>query len=157
MPLGNLTSQFFANVYLSELDYFAKHELRAKYYLRYVDDFVILSNSRVHLEEFQEKISSFLDNFLELSLHKDKTKIIPLSAGIPFLGFRVFRAHKLLRKSNKLKMKRKLEEWAAGFSGGTFSREEILAALAGWNGYAKMADTYGLRQKVRREAEKLFV
>ena len=76
MPLGNLTSQFFANIYLNELDYFVKHELKAKYYIRYVDDFVILHESKEQLQVWKEKINAFLRIKLKLELHKDKSKII---------------------------------------------------------------------------------
>lgn len=75
MPLGNLTSQFFANVYLHELDRFVKHELKAKYYIRYVDDFVILHKSKSQLEIWKEEINNFLNNKLNLELHPDKSKI----------------------------------------------------------------------------------
>jgi retron-type reverse transcriptase len=76
MPLGNLTSQFFANVYLNELDYFVKHKLKAKYYIRYVDDFVILNKNKQILEDYFIKIKRYLTN-LKLELHPDKSKIIP--------------------------------------------------------------------------------
>ena len=79
MPLGNLTSQFFANVYLNELDSFVKHKLKAKYYIRYVDDFVILHQSRENLEIWKGQINEFLNNRLKLKLHPDKSKIISLS------------------------------------------------------------------------------
>ena len=78
MPLGNLTSQFFANVYLHELDWFVKHTLKAKYYVRYVDDFVILHESEKQLELWKEKIDKFLREKLKLELHPQKSKIIPL-------------------------------------------------------------------------------
>ena len=108
MPLGNLTSQFFANVYLNELDYFVKHKLRAKYYLRYVDDFVILHYNKEILQEFQEKISKYLKN-LKLELHPDKSKIIALRDGITLLGYRVFYHYKLLRKSNLRKFNKNFQ------------------------------------------------
>ena len=98
MPLGNLTSQFFANIYLNELDYFVKHILNAKYYIRYVDDFVILHSSKSQLEEWKNKISEFLKKELKLELHLDKSKIISLSHGVDFVGFRNFYHFKLLRK-----------------------------------------------------------
>jgi hypothetical protein len=82
MPLGNLTSQFFANIYLNELDYFVKHELKAKYYIRYVDDFVLLHNSKEQLEKWKSEINDFLNNELRIELHPDKSKIISLSKGI---------------------------------------------------------------------------
>jgi len=99
MPIGNLTSQFFANVYLSKLDYFIKHNLKAKFYIRYVDDFVILHNSKEKLLLWRWLINNFLKS-INLEIHAEKSKIIPLNKGISLLGYRVFYHHKLLRKSN---------------------------------------------------------
>ena len=76
MPLGNLTSQFFANIYLDEIDQFVKHTLKAKYYIRYVDDFVILHNSGKMLEYSKDRINGFLKEVLELELHPNKSHII---------------------------------------------------------------------------------
>ncbi len=100
MPLGNLTSQFFANIYLNELDYFVKHKLKVKYYIRYVDDFVILHSSKSQLKIWKQKINEFLKNKLSLELHPDKSRIISLSKGIDFVGFRNYYYFKLLRKRN---------------------------------------------------------
>src|SRR3989344_7939290 len=100
MPLGNLTSQFFANVYLNELDYFVKHNLKAKYHIRYVDDFVILHNSKEQLENWKIEIDRFLMEKLKIKLHPQKSKVISLSRGIDFVGFRNFYYHRLLRKRN---------------------------------------------------------
>ena len=105
MPLGNLTSQFFANIYLNELDYFVKHKLSAKYYLRYVDDFVILHESKEQLEKWKEQIQTFLEENLKIELHKDKSKTISLSKGIDFVGFRNFYYFRLLRKRNIRRIK----------------------------------------------------
>ncbi len=89
MPIGNLTSQFFANVYLSGLDYFVKHTLKAKYYIRYVDDFVILHESKEALELYKTQINEFLKT-IKLELHPQKSKVIPLHKGVNLLGFRFF-------------------------------------------------------------------
>ena len=97
MPLGNMTSQFFANVYLNDLDYFVKHKLKMKYYIRYVDDFVILHEDGKKLEECQNKISKYLKN-LRLELHPDKSKISSMYKGVNFLGFKIFYFYKLARK-----------------------------------------------------------
>ena len=105
MPLGNLTSQFFANIYLNELDYFVKHKLSAKYYLRYVDDFVILHESKEQLEKWKEQIQTFLEENLKIELHKDKSKTISLSKGIDFVGFRNFYYFRVLRKRNIRRIK----------------------------------------------------
>ncbi len=109
MPLGNLTSQFFANVYLNELDWFVKTKLKKKYYIRYVDDFVIFERDKGQLEFYKDEINIFLKNELNIWLHPDKSKILRLGHTINFLGFRVFYYHKLLKKSNIRKMKRKLK------------------------------------------------
>jgi len=109
MPLGNLTSQFFANVYLDQLDQFVKHKLRATYYIRYVDDFVIMHQSRKMLEEYKEKIDCFLREKLDLELHPDKSQILKLEKGISFLGFRVFYYHKLLVQKNMRKFEGEME------------------------------------------------
>lgn len=144
MPLGNLTSQFFANVYLNELDYFIKHKLKAKYYIRYVDDFIILHNSKGQLEDWKSEINLFLDNGLKLELHPDKSKIIQISRGIDFVGFRNFYHYKLLRKRNVGKMLYKINMHKKG----EISREKILEAFQGWNAYAKWANSYKLRNKI---------
>ena len=74
MPIGNLTSQFFANVYLHQLDLFVKHQLKAKYYIRYVDDFVILHKDKRMLQIWEDRINEFLRESLKIELHPDKTK-----------------------------------------------------------------------------------
>src|SRR3989344_9658315 len=105
MPLGNLTSQFFANVYLNELDYFVKHKLRAKYYIRYVDDFILLSSSKEELVRWWRAIGGFLLKNLRIRIHPQKTKIISLSKGIDLVGFRNFYHFRLLRKRSIRKMR----------------------------------------------------
>lgn len=150
MPLGNLTSQFFANVYLNELDYFIKHTLKVRYYIRYVDDFVILHNSRAQLEEWKEQIDKFLKKKLELILHKDKSKVISLSNGIDFVGFRNFYYFKLLRKRNIKNMFSKIKK----YKNKEISEEKILESFQGWNAYAKWANSYGLRKNAVKEIYK---
>jgi len=151
MPLGNLTSQFFANVYLNELDYFVKNELKAKYYIRYVDDFVILHSSKSQLETWKEKINQFLKEKLKLELHPEKSKIIPLSRGIDFLGFRNFYHFKLLRKRNIRKTKSKLEL----FRQQRISYRKLTEIYQGWQAYAKWANTFKLRKQISREIHKI--
>ena len=140
MPLGNLTSQFFANVYLNDLDYFIKHKLKAKYYIRYVDDFVILHSSKKQLIKWKEEINQFLTNKLKIELHPDKSKIIPLKNSINMLGYRNFYYYKLLRKSNIKKFQRKFNNTNKTHI------EQLLKSLTGWFGYAKVANTYKLRK-----------
>jgi len=144
MPLGNLTSQFFANIYLNELDYFVKHELKAKYYMRYVDDFVILHRSKKRLAFYKNKIEEFLKERLKLSLHPDKSKISSLADGITFLGYRIFYHYKLLKKRNIRKFFRCVED----YKNGLISKEKFLESYKGWEGYAKGANSFNLQQKL---------
>ena len=147
MPLGNLTSQFFANIYLNELDYFVKHKIKAKYYIRYVDDFIILHQSKEQLEEWKIKIDEFLQKELKLKLHHNKSKITKLSQGIDFVGFRNFYHFKLLRKRNIRNMKMKIKI----FNEGLISKDKLDKSFQGWQAYAKWADSYNLRNKIIKE------
>ena len=146
MPLGNLTSQFFANVYLNELDKFVKHTLRAKFYIRYVDDFVLLNSSKEKLVIWGEAIERFLVKKLQIELHPDKSKIIFLSHGIDFVGFRNFYYFKILRKRNIRKILLKIKKYKEG----ELEKNKILEAFQGWNAYAKWADSLELRRKIAR-------
>ena len=145
MPLGNLTSQFFANVYLNELDKFVKHKLRAKYYIRYVDDFVILHSSKEQLEKWKEEIKIFLKEKLKLELHPDKSKIISLSKGVDFVGFRNFYHYRLLRKRNVRNIKRKIHL----FQYGKITDENFKEIFQGWNAYASWANSYNLIKRLK--------
>jgi len=156
MPLGNLTSQFFANLYLNELDQYVKHELRVKYYLRYVDDFLILSQSKGKLEEYKENINQFLKKHLLLELHPDKTRIKRLNRGIKFLGYRVFYHHKLICKKNLRKHKSKLEAMRKDYVKGLLEREKIIEKLNGWLAYTSHANTHKYQKQLLNEFYNLF-
>jgi retron-type reverse transcriptase len=152
MPLGNLTSQFFANVYLNELDQFVKHKLRTKYYIRYVDDFVILHNSKEQLETWKKEIDEFLQQNLKIELHPEKSRIIPLSKGIDFVGFRNFYYHRLLRKRNVKKMLIKIEQ----FKKKELSFDKLLESFQGWQAYSKWANSYKLRESVLKQVNTIY-
>lgn len=171
--MGNLTSQFFANVYLSELDYFVKHKLRAKYYLRYVDDFIILHRNREQLEEWKRRIDVFLRESLKIELHPDKTKIMPLGAGVQLLGFqhragsarclmhfhrnenahRAFFHSRILKKSNVRRVFGRLALFRKEYASGEIEKRRILLSNSGWQGYAMMGNTYNLRRRVHKEID----
>lgn len=145
MPLGNWTSQFFANIYLNELDQFVKHDLRAPYYLRYVDDFVILERSSARLQAHQEAIRDFLRT-LHLDLHPNKCSIIPLRRGVSFLGSRVFYHYKLVRRRNLRTIRRRITALLDEYEHGTTDHEKIFTTLHGWQAYAMHNNTYRQRQ-----------
>ena len=108
LPLGNLTSQLLVNIYMNEFDQYAKHELKAKYYIRYADDFVILSHDREWLMQMGRYIDLFLRERLHLELHPDKVFIKTLASGVDFLGWVHFPGHRVLRTSTKRRMARNL-------------------------------------------------
>jgi len=156
MPLGNLTSQFFANVYLNELDQYVKHSLKVKYYIRYVDDFVILSSSYDLLEEYKLKIDLFLKKYLLLELHPDKSKILKLNRGVCFLGFRNYYHHRLLKKSNIRIIRKKLMKIKLAYLSGHSTYDDAYAIFEGWSAYSKAANTYNLRKNIGGMFEQLF-
>jgi len=156
MPLGNLTSQFFANLYLNELDVFAKHKLRAKYYIRYVDDFVILHENKEQLEIWKIKINNFLQERLKIILHPSKSHVLKLSSGINFLGFRVFYHHKLIRASNLKNFQRRYNHMKILFDEEIIGREKALEALEGWIAYCSYANTYKYRKHLIRNFTQSF-
>lgn len=110
IPLGNLTSQYFANIYLNELDQFIKHKLRVKYYIRYTDDFVILGRNKDYLENIIIPINRFLRNQLKLSLHPDKIIIRKHNQGIDFLGYVTLPYYRVLRTKTKIRMFRRINQ-----------------------------------------------
>ncbi len=110
LPLGNLTSQLLVNIYMNEFDHFAKHGLKAKYYIRYVDDFVIFSQDYGWLEQAILKIQEFLWQRSRLALHPQKLSITTLAHGVDFLGWVHFPDHRVLRTSTKRSMMRRIRE-----------------------------------------------
>ncbi len=112
VPLGNLTSQLFVNVYMNEFDQFMKHKLKAKWYIRYADDFVLLSENRTWLIGMIPKIQNYMRENLKLALHPNKVRVKTLASGVDFLGWVHFPTHRVLRTTTKLGMMRKLRERA---------------------------------------------
>nr|AQS32202.1 hypothetical protein [uncultured archaeon]AQS33210.1 hypothetical protein [uncultured archaeon] len=151
MPLGNLTSQFFANVYLNKLDYYVKHILKAKYYIRYVDDFVILHESDRQLEIWKEQIDPFLRERLKIELHPQKSRIIPLSRGTDFVGFRNFYRFRLVRKRNIRKMQKRINELKKC----EISYWKLMESCQGWQAYVKWSNSFNLRKKILKEIQKV--
>lgn len=110
LPLGNVTSQIFANIYMNELDQFAKHVLKAEYYIRYCDDFVIIDESKDKLESYISQLPIFLHNKLSLHLHPRKISIRKISQGIDFLGYVSLPHYRVLRTRTKRRMFKRISE-----------------------------------------------
>jgi RNA-directed DNA polymerase len=109
IPIGNLTSQLFANIYLNEFDQYAKHTLRLSHYIRYMDDMAILSDDKIQLHEVKEAAAVFMHERLGLALHPHKVQVMPLATGVDFLGYRIYPHHRLLRKSTVMRFVARLK------------------------------------------------
>jgi len=143
IPLGNLTSQVFANIYLHELDMFAKHDLRVKEYLRYMDDITLMHTDKRQLWEWRDEIEAFLADRLHLRLHQVKQTLTPVDCGVKYLGYRVYRDHIKVLSRNVRRTYKRLEQMEAGtFDGNARS------SIASWIGYTKHADCYGLNCQI---------
>ena len=109
LPLGNLTSQLLVNIYMNEFDQFVKHQMKAKYYIRYADDFVFLSEDCDYLKELINPVSCFLNERLKLRLHPNKVFIKTLASGVDFLGWVHFVDHRVLRTTTKRRMLKSIQ------------------------------------------------
>ena len=147
LPIGNQTSQFFANVYLEGIDYFIKEKLRCKYYIRYVDDFVIFNDEKIKLHRIRELIEKYLAT-LRLKMHPNKSQVFPVKQGTDFLGYRIFPSHRLIRKSNVKRFRRKLRRFKQDYSDGLITVPEIDQRIQSWLGHARWADSYNLRKEI---------
>lgn len=151
IPIGNLTSQLFANVYLNEFDQFMKHKLKVKHFIRYTDDFVVVSDDEKYLHMLLPSIRSFLQETLHLDLHPHKVTIRKFRQGIDFLGYIVLPHHRLVRTKTKRRMLRKLHEKVASSSVGLLSKENAEQSLHSYLGVLSHADCYRLSQDLRNQ------
>lgn len=148
IPIGNLTSQLFANIYLDQLDHFIKEELRIKYYLRYMDDFVILGENKADLTKTLATIRAFLTDSLKLTLHPRKVRLFPTYLGVDFVGYVVFADHILLRPKNVRRFTKKLRKQQKSLASGKITQKELEDSVRSWIAHANHADTFGLRRKL---------
>lgn len=146
LPIGNLTSQFFANVYLNELDLFVKHKLKAGFYLRYVDDFLILSFDRDYLLFCQREISEFLVNKLKLKAHPKKQFIRPVSSGIDFVGYIVRAEYVLVRRRVVRNIRKRLKSAEAGSTRERHLKQKEILMI--YDAFLKWANCRGLMRRL---------
>lgn len=144
IPIGNLTSQFWANLYLHELDKFLKFDKKVKFYLRYMDDFIIFHNSKVFLKELRKEIEEYLKG-LRLNLHKKKQQIFPSKNGVPFLGFNIYQTHRRLKQENIRRFVKRMKEKQRQYSNYEIDLEDIRTSIMAWIGHAKHGNTWRLR------------
>ncbi len=147
IPIGNLTSQFFANIYLNGFDHFVKEQLQCRYYIRYVDDFVVLDRDKSRLHEVKVEMVSYLAR-LRLQLHPHKCQVFPVKSGTDFLGYQVFPTHRRLRASSVTRARRRLRRLQRDYRVGKISQEQVTHSVQSWLGHIQHADTYGLRRAI---------
>lgn len=151
LPIGNLTSQLFANIYLNEFDYFVKQESKIKRYVRYTDDFAIVAENRFYLESLIPVIRSFLSEKLCLELHPKKVGIRKFSQGIDFLGYVILPYHRVLRTGTKQRMFRKLKERARDYKNGTISEQTLRQSLQSYLGVLSHADAHRIGNRLKNQ------
>lgn len=147
LPIGNLTSQFFANVYLNGLDHFVQETLKIPKYLRYMDDFSLFSNNRDELLSARQSIEKYLSE-IRLNIHPIKTQIVATEQGVPFLGFRIFPEHIRVQNKNVQRGRKRLRKLQKAYARGEISVKMIDQSIKSWVVHLEYADTWHLRQKI---------
>ena len=149
IPIGNLTSQFFANVYLNDFDHWMKEEMGCRYYIRYVDDFLILDDDKRRLHDLIPRIEGKLAE-IGLDLHPRKRTVSPVSEGCDFMGYRIWPEWRRVRPSNGHRFRRRLKAMSRDYRIGAIELEDVKPSVMSWIGHAQHADTRGLRKAIFR-------
>ncbi|MEM9385246.1 MAG: RNA-directed DNA polymerase [Pseudomonadota bacterium] len=147
LPIGNLTSQFWANCYLNPFDHFVRRELGCTAYLRYVDDLALFSDSKRQLQRWRESIVERLAR-LRLTLHERSGQVMPGRCGVPWLGFVVFPTQRRVKARKVRHGQRRLAEVVAAYRAGRVSFAQLDASFQGWINHVRYGDTWGLRKRV---------
>ncbi|MBT3392344.1 MAG: RNA-dependent DNA polymerase [Chloroflexi bacterium] len=147
LPIGNLTSQHWANVYLNEFDQHAKRVLKCRAYLRFVDDILLFGDDKSMLSEWRTAIIEFLQD-LRLTIHETKAQPRPVHIGVPFLGFQIFPDHRRLKRRNGIAFRRRLRVIANQSRICQIEHDQMQASIQGWLNHASYGDTWGLRRAV---------
>ncbi len=148
LPIGNLTSQFWANVYLHELDKFVKHRLRCPAYLRYMDDFVLFTDDKVQLQAWKAAINTFLADHLRLVLHPKKSVVFPSKVGLDFCGFRLYPTHRRLRRSAIRRFLARFRRQRRAYHQNELSLADWSISVQCWLAHAAHGDTWRLCQRL---------
>lgn len=156
MPVGNLTSQMAANLYLNEADQFIKHELRIRRYMRYMDDMVILHHDKQHLWSIKREVEGFLVNNLHLDLNS-KTTVRSVNQGVEWVGYRVWPTHIKLRKSTAQKMRKRLRYLRHACACGHATLTDLNASWQSYRGMLKHCNSYRLERKLADEMNDMLV
>lgn len=149
LPIGNLTSQLFANMYLNELDQFVKRELRVRWYARYMDDFLIIHPDKTYLHTLEKEIRFFLEKTLHLNLSEKKVVLSDVKNGVPFVGYRIFYDHVQVRGDTLTHIQRKLKKRKKAYKHGSLSATKLRSSKASVYGHLHHANGFYLRQSMK--------
>ncbi|WP_237716597.1 reverse transcriptase/maturase family protein [Brevibacillus sp. CF112] len=147
LPLGNVTSQDFANIYLNELDQFVKRYLGIKWYIRYMDDVIAIVPTKAEAQELLKRMREFLKKHLRLDTNK-KTHTFPLEQGVNAYGFKIWTTHKLVRNQSKRAMKRRIKAMDKKLKAGIIKKKDVQQAVNSWLGHARHSNSHNLAKKV---------
>lgn len=155
IPIGNYTSQFFANIYLNELDQYLKRTLKIKYYSRYMDDFVLLLKTKKDCITTKKLIEDFLAKNLKLELNS-KSRYYPYKMGVNFCGYRIFTTHRLLRLSSKKKIKKKIKVWNKLYNESKLDLNHAMQSINSWIGHSSHCNSFKLQRKILNSCDFLY-
>ncbi len=148
LPLGNITSQFFANLYLNELDQYVKDELKEKCYLRYVDDMLLFGDSRERLKQLRVLMEQFIEERLKLKMHANRAEVRSSHRGLAFLGFRLFRHHRKVLPATVNRFVRRMRSLSAAYREGEIALEKIGKSVECWVSFMSYANTWHIRRQI---------
>ncbi len=147
IPIGNYTSQYFANIYLNELDYYIKNYLKIKYYIRYMDDFIIIVDSKIKAKEIFNNVKIFLKDKLELELN-NKSRYYRINKGIDFCGYKVYKDYILIRRRCKKKIIKKIKLWNRLYKINRLKYKKFLLSYNSFLGHISHGDCFKFKEKV---------
>jgi RNA-directed DNA polymerase len=147
LPIGNLTSQFWANVFMNAFDHFVKRELHCSAYLRYVDDMVLFADCKNILWRWLDASIQYLDK-LRLTIHANRAFPSPVKEGLPFLGFTLFPTHRRLKAKKAISFRQKFRHLSAELNAGQLDLSQLHASVRGWINHVRYGDTWGLRRAI---------
>lgn len=155
IPIGNYTSQYFANIYMNELDHYIKEKLKVKYYIRFMDDGILIVENKEKAKEILKKIKEFIQKKLNLELNK-KTGYFPVKNGCVFCGYRIYNNYKLIKRANIIRVKKRIKGWNKEWKKGRYDFEKWNQSFNAWKGYSMHADSYRLIEKLKDSMEFLY-
>lgn len=147
IPIGNYTSQFFANILLNELDHYVKEQLHLKYYIRYMDDFIILVPGKEEAKQVLLVVKSYIEKNLKLELNH-KSRYMPNHFGVTFCGYRIFETHRLLKQRSKKKIRKKIKKWNRHYLCGNLDETYAIASWNSWVAHSNHCNSYHYQKKM---------